>query len=112
VTAVLRPQAPVSATGGLTVSSTPSGAQVFLDNAFIGITPLTLESVASGTHTVTIRMDGYEEYSTTTPVNAGATSTVSAALTAVTPPTPKSPVPAALALFALCVAGFLLSRKE
>ncbi len=112
VTAVLTPQAPVSATGGLTVSSTPSGAQVFLDNAFIGITPLTLASVASGTHTVTIRMDGYPEYSTTTPVNAGATSTVSAALTAVTLPTPKSPVPAALVLLALCVAGFVLSRKE
>ena len=39
VSAILQPHAPVAATGSLSVSSTPAGAQVFLDNQFMGIYP-------------------------------------------------------------------------
>ncbi|MCK9580751.1 MAG: PEGA domain-containing protein [Methanoregula sp.] len=112
VSAILQHSAPVSTTGGLTVSSTPAGANVFLDNQFIGITPITLDTVTTGTHTVTIRADGYQEYSATTPVNAGATSTVSAALLPATVPTPKSPLPVFLIFSALGIAGiFVMGRK-
>ncbi|MDD1693160.1 MAG: PEGA domain-containing protein, partial [Methanoregula sp.] len=51
VSAILQPTTTSSGTGGLSVTSTPPGANVYIDNAFVGITPLTLSSVATGTHT-------------------------------------------------------------
>lgn len=111
VSAILQPNAPVASTGGLSVSSTPAGAQVFLDNQFMGITPLTLNAVTTGTHLVSIRQDGYEEYSATTPVNAGATSTVSAALMPAAKPTAKSSLPAVLIIAALGIAGIAACRR-
>lgn len=111
VSAILQPiSAPAKGTGGISVSSTPSGAQVFLDNAFVGITPLTLHAVTAGTHTVTIRMDGYQDFTTTTPVNADAVSTVSAALMKITP-TPKSPVTVLPVIAGLLGALVLISRR-
>jgi hypothetical protein len=114
VSALLQPTAPVSATGGISVSSTPAGANVLLDNNFIGVTPLTLNTVAAGSHTITLMLQGYQEYSVTTPVNAGATSTVSAALMPATPatPTPKSALPVVLIFAALGCAGLIACRKS
>lgn len=48
----------------VSIQSTPPGAQVFLDTATgapIGVTPLTNVRVASGSHTLIFRLDGYEE---------------------------------------------------
>jgi hypothetical protein len=112
VSAILQPSAPVSATGGISVSSTPPGANVLLDNNFIGVTPLNLNAVAAGSHTVTIEMEGYQDYSVTTPVNAGATSTVSAALMPETKPTPKSPLPVLPVIVALVIIGYLAVGKS
>jgi hypothetical protein len=110
VNKVLQPVSPVSTTGGLSISSTPPGANAFLDNNFIGITPLTLASVTEGSHLVTLRLEGYQDYSTTIQVNSGATSTVSGALVAVTP-TQKSPLLAITVLGALLLAGLFMKRK-
>jgi hypothetical protein len=112
VSAILQPAAPVSATGDLSVTSTPSGANVFLDNQFMGITPLTLHAVSVGPHTVTIRMEGYAEYSTPTPVNAGATSTVAAALEPAAAPTRQSPLPAFLVIASLGAAAILAAGRR
>ena len=89
VSALLQPTGPKSATGKLSVSSTPSGANVLVDNNFIGITPLTLNEIPVGSHVVTLQLTGYQNYETTTSVNAGATSTVAAGLSPVVPTTPK-----------------------
>jgi hypothetical protein len=111
VSAILQPTTTPSGSGGLSVSSTPAGANVFLDNAFVGISPLTLSDVSAGTHTVSMKLDGYQEYSVSTQVNSGAVSTVSAALTPITP-TPKSaPVPV-LAGIAVIGAVLLFFRKR
>jgi hypothetical protein len=82
-----------------------------VDNNFIGIAPLTVHDIVAGSHMVTFRKDGYHDYSTTAPVTAGVTSTVSAALSPVTAPTPKSPVFPLTALGALGIIGFFASRK-
>jgi len=111
VNAILTPSAPASATGALSITSTPAGANVFVDNNFIGITSLEMNTVSAGMHTVTIRMDGYHEYSATTPVNAGATSTVSAALLPETTPTTKSDLPVLPVIAVLALAGIALSRR-
>ena len=111
VSAILSKASPASSTGALSVSSTPAGANVFLDNNFVGITPLTMDSVATGTHTVTLQMTGYQDYSVTTPVNAGATSTVAAALLPVTKPTPRAALPLVPVLAALILAGIFTCRR-
>jgi hypothetical protein len=111
VSAILQSSAPVSTTGGISVSSTPAGANVLLDNNFIGVTPLNLNTVGAGSHTVTIRTGGYQEYSITTPVNAGVTSTISAALIPVIPPVTKSAFPIVLTLSALGCAGIIVCHK-
>ena len=38
--------------GSVTVTSTPSGALVFLDEKQVGQTPLTLDHIASGSHSL------------------------------------------------------------
>lgn len=54
---------PTPAFGSIAVSSEPSGADVYLDNRIRGITPVTLEGVPNGPHTVLLRIDGYRDYS-------------------------------------------------
>jgi hypothetical protein len=49
--------------GALSVQSDPSGAEVYLDNVYKGITPVTLQKIDIGSHTVLIKKSGYSEYS-------------------------------------------------
>ena len=48
-----------TAAGTLIISSTPVGADVYLDSAMVGKTPLTLGSVSPGAHTVELKSPGY-----------------------------------------------------
>jgi hypothetical protein len=48
-----------SLAGTLAISSKPVGASVYLDSAMVGKTPLTLDSVAPGAHTVELKSPGY-----------------------------------------------------
>jgi hypothetical protein len=44
---------------GLQIKSYPSGANVYLDNRYMGITPLLLDDVEPGRHKLTLKMEGY-----------------------------------------------------
>jgi len=48
--------------GPLSITSTPSGAQVILDGQPIGVTPLTLPDVSGGQHSIVLKMEGYNDY--------------------------------------------------
>ncbi len=48
--------------GLVNVTSTPEGANVFLDDEFVGKTPLKLESVSAGRHALRIEMSGYATF--------------------------------------------------
>jgi hypothetical protein len=54
---------PIPAFGSIAGTSTPPGANVYLDNAYKGFTPLTFDAVVNGNHVIIIRLDGYEEAS-------------------------------------------------
>jgi hypothetical protein len=45
--------------GTLVISSKPVGASVYLDSVMVGKTPLTLDSVSPGAHTVELKSPGY-----------------------------------------------------
>lgn len=67
--------------GGLTVSSSPPGAQVFIDNVDKGRTPLKLDDITAKTYAVRIHLDGYQDWNQPVHVVEGKTSTpVSAVL--------------------------------
>jgi len=69
-------------TGTISVSSTPTGARIYLDGTDTGYsTPRTFSGVPVGTHTVRCSMAGYTDASQSVTVNAGRTSSVKVSLT-------------------------------
>jgi archaellum component FlaF (FlaF/FlaG flagellin family) len=72
-----RPSVP--AFGSVSITSNPSGAEAFVDGQFVGFTPLTF-GTRSGNHTVEVRLDGYDTFSTTVNVPGGQTASVNASL--------------------------------
>jgi hypothetical protein len=80
--------AAIPQTGSISVSSTPSGAEISLDGVDTqNITPYTLTSVATGSHTVSVNLTGYEPASQSVTVTAGSTATASFTLVAIPPVT-------------------------
>ncbi|MBP1927624.1 hypothetical protein J2741_000171 [Methanolinea mesophila] len=77
--------------GTLQVFSSPSDAQVFIDNVPVGVTPLFLPGVQAGTHSVAIEKTGYHRFETQASIQAGSTTTVIATLVPITPTPTISP---------------------
>ena len=50
-------------TGSVIITSSPPGAEVYLDNEYHGTTPNTIKAVPAGNHTVEIRERGYTTWS-------------------------------------------------
>jgi sugar lactone lactonase YvrE len=64
--------------GSIDVRSTPEGARVFLDGSDTGkVTNTRLDNVSPGTHSVTLKLQGYSDYTTNVTVSAGQTASVS-----------------------------------
>jgi hypothetical protein len=75
VTLVLTP-------GSISFASTPSGADIYLDNILQSAkTPATITSVSAGSHIYIIRLTGYNDATGTVMVTAGLTAAVSVTLT-------------------------------
>ncbi|HUW85417.1 MAG TPA: PEGA domain-containing protein, partial [Methanoregula sp.] len=76
----------------LSVTSNPPGAAVFVDNVMRGVTPITLTDTVIGNHVITIRMEGYEEYTKNVVVESSSPVTIVAGLRKSVPePTPQLP---------------------
>lgn len=88
-----------SRSGTIVITSDPQGANIFLDNACIGITPLTVPSVESGSHTLVLRLPGYSDYTTSLSIAPGQAVQVHGAL---------SPLPEATGTGILPIAGAVL----
>ncbi|MCJ7742019.1 MAG: PEGA domain-containing protein [Methanoregula sp.] len=67
-------------TGSIKITSSPSGAEVYLDNEYHGTTPNTITTVQAGNHTVEIRERGYKTWSQGVSVTSGSSVAVSASL--------------------------------
>ncbi|WP_337844547.1 PEGA domain-containing protein [Thermus sp.] len=77
---ILAQLVPLPRTGTLSLRSTPSGAEVYLDGALRGRTPLDL-TLPEGRYGVELRLAGYEPYRATVQVRAGETVRLEARLT-------------------------------
>jgi hypothetical protein len=116
--------------GQITVRSGPSGANIYLDNLYKGLTPLTLVAIPEGSHTILLKMNGYQDWQSTVNVAAGSSTDVSGTLavttatqpqqtptTAVSQPAPlqtRSPVSVITILSAIgiCGAAAAVYRKK
>jgi len=68
---VQAPAAPVApAQASLAIDSTPTGADVEIDDAFVGNTPSTV-SVAPGSHKITVKKKGFTDWTKTLNVTGG-----------------------------------------
>lgn len=55
--------------GSVNFKSTPGGASIYLDDAYLGETPKVINSVLVGLHTIKLTKKGYNDYTTTISVN-------------------------------------------
>ena len=101
---------PTGTTGSVAVSSTPAGAQVYIDNAYEGITPVTISSVPAGSHTVLIKEEGYADWQIAEEVKSGQTTQISATLSPLSTPT-EGGLPAVLAVIGL-LALFVAAKRR
>jgi len=106
-------QTSIPGTGSISVNSNPAGADVYLDNGYVGISPLTIPSVTAGSHVILLTHPGYANWQATVDVQQGATASVDATLfPAPTGAPTKAPLPASVAVLSLgLVAVAFLVRK-
>ncbi len=57
--------------GYITVKSTPSGADVYVDDKKAGVTPYQMKKISVGQHVVELRMAGYEPFADMVTIKAG-----------------------------------------
>jgi hypothetical protein len=72
---------PSQNTGTLLVKSNPSGAGVYIDEGYRGETPVSIGNLVQGSHSVRLRLAGYQDYSTTVVIYPGQVTTINPALT-------------------------------
>jgi hypothetical protein len=58
-------------TGTINLTSTPPGAEVYVDNQYRGTTPGMIPGLPAGVHTVELRLQGYQTWSTGVTVSSG-----------------------------------------
>ncbi|MFH1859818.1 MAG: PEGA domain-containing protein, partial [bacterium] len=75
-------QASTEPFGSLSITSVPSGANIFLDGTnTTKMTPATITDILSGTHTLNLTKDGYLDWSSTITVTSGETRYINGTLT-------------------------------
>ena len=93
--------------GSLSVTTTPAGAEIFIDNEMKGVSPAVLAGLSPGTHSLGIVKEGYRNISTTIIIEAEKTLDYSTGLIA----TAQSPGFSAVLVCAVLL-GFFIIRKR
>lgn len=108
--------------GSLSVTTDPAGAIIYIDGIKQGISPATIPGLTPGSHTLLLRLDGYDDLSLPVVISAGRTQYYSSALmksgsaaapAPLAPATRKSSAPGSGIIAALClVYGMFLFRRK
>jgi hypothetical protein len=112
LTISLTPNPQTPDTGSISIVSSPSGAEAYLDNVYRGMSPLTLDAVTPGTHSVLLRLDGYQDWQSQVSVTAGQTTQISATLLGTPTPTPTQSGIAPLAILGALGLFVVVLRKK
>ena len=73
--------APPAGTGSFTVTTTPAGAAVYIDGDFRGLSPLVVSGISPGSHTVVLKLEGYQDLSAPVTITAGVMNEFSTGMT-------------------------------
>lgn len=108
--------------GSLSIATDPPGAVIYIDGLKQGISPATIPGITPGSHTLLLRLEGYDDLSIPVVVSAGKTHTYSSALqksggaaapAPVAPTTKRSSAPGSGAVAGAClIAGLLILCKK
>jgi hypothetical protein len=104
------PLATLQTVGALTVTTSPAGATIYIDGAQRGISPATIPRLFPGSHTLLLKLDGYQDLSAPVSVTAGQTQPVSFTLSPLaaagtTPAGSKKKAPGFEALLGIAALG-------
>jgi hypothetical protein len=72
--------APAESLGTLSVTTTPAGVTIYIDGIKRGASPATIPGLSAGSHTLLLKLDGYEDLSTPVTISAGKTQDYSTAM--------------------------------
>lgn len=107
---------PSTATGKLALSTSPPGAQIFIDGSLSGrMTPATISAIPAGTHSIRLQLAGYAPAEATVTITAGQTTSLSLPLApdgAQTPLPTKTPAPLFVSVAGLMALFFIHSRRN
>jgi hypothetical protein len=107
----------LASTGSLSVTTSPAGATISVDGVQRGISPATIPGLPAGSHTVLLKLAGYQDLSAPVTIVAGQTQTLTSTLApaagpAAAPAPIKTKSPGFEAVFGLAALGAaLLARK-
>lgn len=103
---------PTGKTGILAITSTPEGATVLVDGKVAGVTPVTLNAIAAGTHQVDIQAPDYQTNSLSVNVKAGETASLAPILQKNTSPLPVYLLAIIGILLVVCIVVVLLLTRR
>jgi PKD repeat protein len=104
---------PAAGTGSLTVITDPAGAQVLVDGDVKGLSPATIPGLTAGAHTVLLKLEDYNDLSTTVNITASQTQNYTTGLRKAFRPSGVDVVLAGLVILIVIGAGlYRLSRKD
>jgi|GEM_PF-810713 len=81
------------AVGSIDLTSSPTGASIYLDGTLKGTTPLVIDELDVGNHKLILKKDGYTDWTRTAKVTNGGTTSYDAVLEAKTTATTATPKP-------------------
>jgi len=111
VNAILVAQAPT--TGSLAVTSDPMGAEIYIDNDFKGVSPVTISGLSAGTHTLSVKLQDYADNTTNITITAGQTGRIPVVLQKVHRLSMMDIILAAgVVLMIVIIAGFVMLRQD
>lgn len=99
------------ATGSLSIATSPAGATIFIDGVQRGFSPATIAGLSPKSHTLLLKLDGYQDLSVPLTVTAGQTKTYTldlsplAAAEAAPPAPSKKKTPGFEALLGIAALG-------
>ena len=104
--------------GSLSVTTDPAGAAIYIDGIRQGISPATIPGLSPGSHTLLLKLDGYDDLSLPITITAEKSENYSSALMKSRDPgaaaatTKKSSAPGFAGIAAACVIGALLLLRK
>jgi hypothetical protein len=101
----------IGSSGSLSVTTSPSGAEIFIDNEMKGVSPAIISGLSAGTHSLGIVKEGYRNISTTISIDPGQIREYSTGLIESTS-TPEAPGFSAVLAIAVLSAILIIGKRK